>query len=206
MTDLQPSISCTAAARAVHGMFRAWQLNKVSLLLSTEAAMLHEHSLSGWVARGLIPAVAGVLLAGCSSAPPRVPTTIAGPAQPTPISTGDEIAMRALAFLGTPDGWGGGGRAAFDCSGLVRFIHAQLGIPVPRTAAEQFAAATPVRIDALVPGDLLFFRIHGAVSHVAIYAGEGRFIHAPQTGKLVELRLLDDPFYGPKLVSAGRLF
>lgn len=115
--------------------------------------------------------------------------------------------MRAMALLGAPYQWGGAGPTSFDCSGLVRFVHDQLGIAAPRTAAEQFAAATRVPMKELAPGDLLFFRLSGrSVSHVAIYTGEGRFIHAPQTGRSVELRTLDDDYYMPRLVGAGRLF
>lgn len=114
--------------------------------------------------------------------------------------------MRAISLLGAPYEWGGSGPSSFDCSGLVRFIHDQLGISTPRTAAEQFSAATPVKLDRLAPGDLLFFRIKGRISHVAIYTGEGRFVHAPQTGRSVELRALDDDFYRPRLAGAGRLF
>jgi cell wall-associated NlpC family hydrolase len=57
------------------------------------------------------------------------------------------------------------------------------------------------------PGDLLFFRTTKGkhVSHVGIYAGEGRFVHAPQTGRMIELRELGDDYYGPRLVGAGRL-
>jgi cell wall-associated NlpC family hydrolase len=59
----------------------------------------------------------------------------------------------------------------------------------------------------LSPGDLLFFKIKGSkVSHVGIYAGENRFIHAPQTGRPVELRTLDDEYYRPRLAGVGRLF
>lgn len=126
---------------------------------------------------------------------------------PDQAAIGNEIAMRAIALLGTPYQWGGAGPTSFDCSGLVQFIHRQLGIATPRTAAEQFSAARPVSMRGLAPGDLLFFRINGRrVSHVAIYAGEGRFVHAPQTGRPVELRTLDDEFYRPRLAGAGRLF
>ena len=115
--------------------------------------------------------------------------------------------MRALSLLGAPYKWGGAGPANFDCSGLVQYVHDQLGIATPRTAAEQYKEAEPVTLNALAPGDLLFFRISGRrISHVAIYAGEGRFIHAPQTGRPVELRTLDDEFYAPRLAGAGRLF
>ena len=70
--------------------------------------------------------------------------------------------------------WGGADLTGFDCSGLVRFIYDQVGIPVPRTAAEQFSAAKPIEIAGLQPGDLLFFRTQGRrISHIAIYTGEG---------------------------------
>ncbi len=123
------------------------------------------------------------------------------------VALGNEIALRAIALLGRPYRYGAAGPHAFDCSGLVRFVHNELGIEVPRTAAEQFRAAKPVKMGELTPGDLLFFKIGGArVSHVAIYAGEGRFVHAPQTGRSVELRTLDDIFYRPRLAGIGRLF
>jgi cell wall-associated NlpC family hydrolase len=141
-------------------------------------------------------------LQGCFSSPPRS----ARPA-PARVTVGQEIAMRAISLLGAPYKWGASGPNAFDCSGLVRFVHAQVGISVPRTAAEQFSAATPVELDRIQPGDLLFFRIKGRrVSHVAIYAGDGRFIHAPQTGRPVEFRELEDEYYQKRLVGAGRLF
>ncbi len=115
--------------------------------------------------------------------------------------------MRAVALVGVPYRYGGSGPGGFDCSGLVSYIHHEVGIDVPRTAAEQYRAAIPVNKADLEPGDLLFFRTRGrGVSHVAIYAGSGRFIHAPQTGRLIELRDLADGYYGPRLVGAGRLF
>ena len=115
--------------------------------------------------------------------------------------------MRAISQLGKPYVWGGADLEGFDCSGLVRFIYDQVGIPVPRTAAEQFSAAKPIELAGLKPGDLLFFRTHGQrISHVAIYTGEGRFIHAPRTGSPVEFRMLDDEYYRTRLAGAGRLF
>jgi cell wall-associated NlpC family hydrolase len=122
-------------------------------------------------------------------------------------SIGNEIAMRAIALVGAPYKYGGEGPEAFDCSGLVHFVHEQLGLDVPRTAAAQYAAAARVGIDGLKPGDLLFFRISGRrVSHVAVYAGHGRFVHAPKTGRPVELRTLNDEYYLPHLVGAGRFY
>jgi murein DD-endopeptidase len=121
-------------------------------------------------------------------------------------NVGSEIVIRAISLLGAPYQWGGSGPTAFDCSGLVHFIYTELGIPVPRTAEEQFRAATRVDIDELEPGDLLFFKIRGPkISHVAIYAGSNRFVHAPQTGRPIEFRALNDGYYRPRLAAAGRL-
>jgi murein DD-endopeptidase len=116
--------------------------------------------------------------------------------------------MRAISQLGRPYVWGGADLSGFDCSGLVRFIYDQVGIAVPRTAAEQFSAAKRIELAGLKPGDLLFFRTqrNQRISHVAIYTGEGRFIHAPRSGQLVEFRDLDDEYYRPRLAGAGRLF
>ncbi len=153
---------------------------------------------------------ASLTLQGCAVPQPYVsPTPTTSTLRPpvAPATTvGNEVAIRAISLLGSPYQWGGNGPTSFDCSGLVRFIHDQLGISTPRTAAEQYSAATPVPLNELEPGDLLFFRIKGRISHVAIYTGEGRFVHAPQTGRPVELRTLDDDFYRPRLAGAGRLF
>jgi murein DD-endopeptidase len=149
----------------------------------------------------------GVLLQGCSSLPPVQPVGTPPIVQPSapPLSPGNEVAMRAISLLGSPYKWGGSGPTQFDCSGLVRFVYAEIGVDVPRTAAEQYSSARRINLSDIAPGDLLFFRISGRrVSHVAIYAGEGRFIHAPQTGRPVELRTMDDEFYRPRLVGAGR--
>jgi len=167
----------------------------------------------------------GLMLQGCASAPsqPGPPlATLTPPPMPPPgniytpmptpqslggSSVGSEIVIRAVSLIGAPYKWGGSGPVAFDCSGLVRYLHHEVGIEVPRTAAEQYRAAVPVNPADIEPGDLLFFRTRGRnVSHVAIYAGSGRFVHAPQTGRPIELRTLEDDYYRPRLVGAGRLF
>ncbi len=168
-----------------------------------------------------VAAVLSMLLLGCASTPPyrspppvgniAVPGTLQTPMPPlqggAEPSVGSEIVIRAISLLGAPYRFGGSGPTAFDCSGLVQYVHHELGIDVPRTAAEQYRAAEPIRLDDIEPGDLLFFRISGKrISHVAIYAGSGRFVHAPQTGRPIELRTLDDDYYLPRLAGAGRLF
>jgi murein DD-endopeptidase len=154
-------------------------------------------------------AVVGALLGfatGCVS--------LADHQQSEPIATassavvGDEIALRAIALVGKPYVYGGADLQGFDCSGMVYFIHHALGFEVPRTAAEQARAAVSVSKSALQPGDLLFFKTTRSkrVSHVGVYVGENRFVHAPQSGKLIELRNLDDAYYGARLVGSGRLY
>lgn len=145
---------------------------------------------------GLPGLLLAALLTGCASAPRQREQGL-----------GERIAVSALAQVGRPYLFGGSTPQGFDCSGLVRFAYLGAGISVPRTTVDQYRAAREVKIGKLAPGDLLFFRIDSRkVSHVAIYAGDGRFVHAPQTGKAVETRQLDDAYYRKRLVSAGRLY
>lgn len=152
------------------------------------------------------------LLVGCGTQP-----YIQGTSQPLPeqitsstpsLDVGTEIALRAISLVGKPYRYGGADLQGFDCSGMVYFIHQALGIEVPRTAADQQRVALSVAKPDLLPGDLLFFKTTGSkrVSHVGVYVGENRFVHAPQSGKLIELRTLDDQYYGPRLVSSGRFY
>jgi hypothetical protein len=121
-------------------------------------------------------------------------------------SVGSEAVFRAFSLLGAPYKFGGSGPTAFDCSGLVQFVYDELGIDVPRTAAEQYRAVTPVKLAELEPGDLVFFKTHGSkVSHVGIYAGSNRFVHAPMTGRPIELRALDDKYYSRRFAGGGRV-
>lgn len=118
---------------------------------------------------------------------------------------GAEIARTAESIVGAPYRYGGSGPEAFDCSGLVYFVHRRHGIDVPRTAAQQYAAATPVRTRELRPGDLVFFRLQGRkVSHVGIYAGGDRFVHAPQSGGHVRVARLDEDYFRRSYAGAGR--
>jgi len=123
---------------------------------------------------------------------------------------GAVIVQQALAQVGAPYRYGGADPArGFDCSGLVSYAHSRAGISVPRTAAAQFAAARKVDPGALRAGDLVFFRlVPGSrdVTHVGIYTGQRRFVHAPQTGRNVGEASLDDPYYRERFAGAGRLF
>jgi cell wall-associated NlpC family hydrolase len=117
------------------------------------------------------------------------------------------IARLAVAFIGTPYQFGGADAAGFDCSGLTRFVHERAGVAIPRTAAEQQRTARPVPLAELAPGDLVFFRIRRrGIDHVGVYAGGGRFVHAPRAGQTVAYGDLSRGFYARHLVSAGRFW
>lgn len=123
---------------------------------------------------------------------------------PTP---GDRLLGLAGQFVGAPYRYGGSTPDGFDCSGLVVRAHELAGIVVPRTALEQHAVAQPVPEAALQPGDLVFFASpRGPVDHVGIYAGEGRFLHAPRSGRPVGYDRLDDDWFATRFVGAGRFW
>lgn len=151
-----------------------------------------------------------LLAAGCAPFRPGLPSEPVVREEPSPTALGKGIAREARAQLGVPYRYGGADpRRGFDCSGLVSYVHLQEGVPVPRTAAQQFAASRKVREDDLRPGDLVFFRtVAGSreVTHVGVYVGQGRFVHAPQTGRDVTETSLDDPFYRERFAGAGRLY
>ena len=141
------------------------------------------------------------LLAACTPFQPGMP------GGPTGADPGRAVLQAAESRIGAPYRYGGAGPDAFDCSGLVTYAHREVGIPVPRTAAQQFAAATPVARTDLRPGDLVFFRLDGReVSHVGIYAGDDRFVHAPQRGGHVRVASLDEEHFRRSFAGAGRLY
>lgn len=118
-----------------------------------------------------------------------------------------QVVNTAVKMLGRPYRYGGSAPNGFDCSGLVRFSYQQAGLDIPRTAIEQYERSTPVPDNRLQPGDLVFFTLNSSrVSHVGIYVGDGKFIHAPALGKQVMESRLDEPFWHWHLVRAGRLF
>lgn len=97
----------------------------------------------------------------------------------------------AVGKLGRPYVWGAEGPDFFDCSGLVQWAYAQAGVQVPRVTHQQFVSGPQIPLSQAQPGDLLFWRHDptnpGYVSHVAIYWGDGKMLHAPRTGDVVKI-------------------
>jgi cell wall-associated NlpC family hydrolase len=133
-----------------------------------------------------------------------VTATTAEPASGGRVQT---VLKRALALLGTPYRWGGTSTSGFDCSGMVGYVFkTALGIELPRVSREMASSGTPVERSALTPGDLVFFGVHGhRVDHVGIYVGEGRFVHAPRTGRDVTVSSLDAGYWSGKFLQARRV-
>ena len=107
------------------------------------------------------------------------------------------VLMRALSLVGTPYRYGGNTpEAGFDCSGLVGYVfHDVLSRQLPRSSVELARLGRDVVPERLATGDLVVFGDAVAVSHVGIYVGEGRFVHAPSTGGTVRLDRLDAPYW-----------
>lgn len=145
------------------------------------------------------------------SAPPR-PTRIAQRdwpvVQPADPAAANAVLIRAISLVGTPYRYGGNSpEGGFDCSGLVNYVYRDmLDLRLPRTARDLAAWQGP-KIDPqrLAAADLVFFGSDGQVSHVGIYVGEGRFVHAPSTGGTVRLDTLDGPYWREHYTGAKRV-
>ncbi|WP_050614525.1 C40 family peptidase [Bacillus testis] len=121
--------------------------------------------------------------------------------------TGKDLILSAEAFLGLPYLWGGTSGFGYDCSGFTYSICRANGKIIPRDAHDQAGQGKTVPLDRLEPGDLLFFAYEegqGAIHHVAFYYGDGRIIHAPKTGKTVEIIPLAGMEYERELCAARR--
>lgn len=147
--------------------------------------------------------LAMALLAGCASAPlPVTPPSRAHRPQR------NDLALYAMGLLDTRYRWGGRGPATgFDCSGLVSHVFQEaIGMKVLGTSAELGQKARPVPPEQLLPGDLVFFNTLGARhSHVGVYVGDGRFVHAsnPRTG--VRIDQLSNRYYAQRFEGGGTL-
>ena len=120
---------------------------------------------------------------------------------PAPPPTHSSVVSIAEQYLGVPYRWGGASPSGFDCSGLVMYVFAQVGVSLPHSSYSQYGMGSPVSRDQLQPGDLVFF---DGLGHVGIYVGGGQFIHAPHTGDVVRISSLSG-WYSSSYVGARRI-
>jgi cell wall-associated NlpC family hydrolase len=155
------------------------------------------------------------LLALCAGAPARAAASGKTPdksalAKPTAalLEKAQDVAIFALGLIGVDYHFGGETPASgVDCSGLVRYVFSQTtGISLPRTSAQMGKVGARVARVDLVPGDLVFFNTrHFVNSHVGIYLGDNRFVHAPSGGSEVRIASLDDAYWRKRFDGARRL-
>lgn len=150
--------------------------------------------------KGLLSFITIGLLAACASTPPPEPRSHVSEA------AAEHASRAAVQMVGRAYRTGGASPSrGFDCSGLVQFSYARAGIRVPRSTEEQLEASRPVSRGSLRPGDLLFFDQDGkGDSHVGIYLGRERFVHAPSSGKRVRIDRLDSRYWEAHLSQARR--
>lgn len=155
--------------------------------------------------------LAAALLAGCAGLPVPGPAPVAAPPAPSARPSQpqrNDVALYAMGLLDARYSRGGRGPATgFDCSGLVSHVFQEaIGLRVQGSSADLGKKARPVAPDQLLPGDLVFFNTLGARhSHVGVYVGEGRFVHAsnPRTG--VRIDQLSNRYYAQRFEGAGTL-
>ena len=146
--------------------------------------------------------LAGALaFTGCASTPP--PSAASGSTKV--IGAADAAAGQALKMVGKPYKYGGSSPSGFDCSGLVLYSYKQAGVALPHNTDKQRSSSRLIKVSELRRGDLLFFNQEGKrYGHVAIYAGNGKFVHAPSSGKSVRTDRLDNPYWKKHLSEARR--
>jgi len=124
------------------------------------------------------------------------------------LTTAQSLSRFALELIGIRYKWGGNTPATgLDCSGLVRYVFQKVtGVTLPRTAKDMSQIGEQVAAPDLKPGDLVFFDTrHFAFSHVGIYLGDNRFVHAPRHGRDVEVATLDSSFWQKRFNGARRM-
>jgi cell wall-associated NlpC family hydrolase len=126
----------------------------------------------------------------------------------TAVQSAQSLASAALELIGIRYKWGGNTPASgLDCSGLVRYVFQEVtGVTLPRTAKDMSQVGEQVDVAELQPGDLVFFNTRRfAFSHVGIYLGDNRFVHAPRRGREVEVAALDSSFWQKRFNGARRM-
>jgi cell wall-associated NlpC family hydrolase len=143
-------------------------------------------------------------LAACAGSPPR--TASATPQFGSENADASRAADNALAMVGAPYRYGGVDPEGFDCSGLVHYSFRKIGISLPRDTHSLRKIGVQIDLNDLAKGDLVFFDQEGKKSsHVGIYLGDGRFVHAPSTGGKVRADKIDLTYWRKHFTEARRI-
>ena len=168
----------------------------------------------------VVAMAATLLLAACASHPHRPEPTFreshssladlpARAPSAAGAATANDVLFRAIALVGTPYHWGGNTPGSgFDCSGLVDYIYRQAADILLPHASRDMARVDGhkvKRMTDLASGDLVFFDIGGDISHVGVYVGKGRFVHAPNSGGTVRMDDIDGPYWRDHFAFGKRL-
>lgn len=122
----------------------------------------------------------------------------------TTSNLGENIANYAMGLIGKPYSFGSTGPNSFDCSGFVYYVFKKFGINLPRTSQSQAYVGTRVSRNELQPGDLIFSNTYSSLSHVGVYIGDGKFVHAANSGTGVTISGVNDSYYGSRYAWATR--
>jgi len=169
--------------------------------------------------RALLALAVAAMVFGCATAGANgelSSTPMAAVEQPAPASPthrsptrapkptiGERAARIALSAVGIPYRWGGSSPASgFDCSGLIYWAYGQLGIELPHSSYALYGEGRRVARSRMRAGDVLVF---SGLGHVGLYVGRGRMVHAPSSGRLVEIVRLGSSNYGSRIVSVRRV-
>jgi cell wall-associated NlpC family hydrolase/outer membrane murein-binding lipoprotein Lpp len=175
------------AAQEAQSKYLATLKTELKKLIETER--LRQEKLAAARAKALAAAQRAAANANRGKVLPFDPAKLGSPRK--------DVVEIAKEYLKVPYVWGGTSPAGFDCSGLMQYCYAKIGISLPRTSRTQFHAGAyipPNRLDLLEPGDMVFFGIGGdpdQIHHVGMYVGSGDFIHAPATGDVVRITSLN---------------
>ena len=146
-----------------------------------------------------------LLVAGCVQLPPAPPSAVVHPSS----QKGQDVALYALGLIDTGYRYGGKNpEAGLDCSGMVSHVFGQAaGIRLAGNAADIAKKGRPVELPHLLPGDLVFFNTRNKpYSHVGIYIGDGRFVHAPNSNGRVRAESLKQGYFAARFEAARSYF
>lgn len=163
--------------------------------------------------KALAVMIAASMLAACPPAagaaelsPASLPSAAAAkPTPPPKPPNGKDIVATAQKYKGVPYKYGGASPKGFDCSGFVMFVYNEHGKKLPRSADKQYETGKAVKPKDLSPGDLVFFTTtEKGASHVGIFVGDDKFIHA-SSSKGVTVSALGDSYWKPRYLGARRV-